>query len=57
MDFETIAVDGKVVCTTHGNNAKEKLHILTADAMVCQKETVAKIIEKEGDYCIGLKGN
>ena len=31
--------------------------IITADAMACQKETVAKIIEKECDYCIGLKGN
>jgi len=96
-DFETIAVDGKAVCSTHGGNAKEKLHILTAyavenglclaqmqvsektneipvfrdmldlldikgktitsDAMGCQKDTVAKIIEKEGNYCIGLKGN
>ena len=96
-DFETIAVDGKAICATHGDNAKEKLHVLTAyaienglclaqlqvnkktneipvfrdmldildikgktitsDAMGCQKETVAKIIEKEGDYCIGLKGN
>jgi len=25
--------------------------------MGCQKDTVAKIVEKEGDYCIGLKGN
>ena len=97
MDFETIAVDGKAICSTHKNNAKEKLSILTAyavenglclaqlavgektneipifrdmlefldikgktitaDAMACQKETVAKIIEKGGDYCIGLKGN
>jgi len=30
---------------------------ITSDAMGCQKDTVAKIIEKEGDYCIGLKGN
>lgn len=29
MDYSTIAVDGKVICSTHGNNAKEKLHILT----------------------------
>ena len=96
-NFNTIAVDGKAVCSTRGNNAKEKLHILTAyavetglclsqkqvgdktneipvfremldildikgktvtsDAMGCQKDTVAKIIEKNGDYCIGLKGN
>jgi len=97
MNFETIAVDGKAIRSTCGNNAKEKLHILTAyavenglclaqrqvsektneipvfremldvldirgktitsDAMGCQKDTVAKIIEKEGNYCIGLKGN
>jgi predicted transposase YbfD/YdcC len=96
-NFETIAVDGKAICSTYGNNAKEKLHILTAyavenglclaqiqvgektneipvfyemldildvkgktitsDAMGCQKETIAKIVEKEGNYCIGLKGN
>jgi len=96
-DFENIAFDGKAICSTCGDNAKEKLHILTAyaienglclaqkqvgektneipifremldvldikgktitsDAMGCQKDTVAKIIEKEGDYCIGLKGN
>jgi predicted transposase YbfD/YdcC len=31
--------------------------IVTADAMHAQKDTVAKIIEKEGDYCIGIKGN
>jgi predicted transposase YbfD/YdcC/histone H3/H4 len=31
--------------------------IITADAMHCQKETVEKIIEMEGDYVIGLKGN
>ena len=30
---------------------------ITSDAMGCQKETVTKIIEKEGNYCIGLKGN
>jgi predicted transposase YbfD/YdcC len=30
---------------------------ITSDAMGCQKDTVAKIIEKKGDYCIGLKGN
>jgi predicted transposase YbfD/YdcC len=96
-DFETIAVDGKAIRATCGNNAKEKLHILTAyavengvclaqlqvdektneipvfrdlldfldikgktitsDAIGCQKEIVAKIIKKEGNYCIGLKGN
>jgi hypothetical protein len=95
--YETIAVDGKSIRSTHKQNSKEKLHILTAyaienglclaqmqvnektneipvlktmievidikgktitsDAMGCQKETVAKIIEKEGNYCIGLKGN
>ena len=94
--LETIAFDGKAICSTCGDNAKEKLHILTAyavenglclaqkqvsektneipifyemlemldikgktitSAMGCQKDTVAKIIEKEGDYCIGLKGN
>lgn len=31
--------------------------IITADAMHCQKATVEKIIELEGDYVIGLKGN
>jgi len=31
--------------------------IVTADAMHAQKKTVEVIIEKEGDYCIGLKGN
>jgi len=31
--------------------------VITADAMACQKETIAKIIEKEGNYCISLKGN
>ena len=96
-EYKTIAIDGKAIRSTHGDNAKEKLHVLTAyavenglclsqipvnektneipvfrdmlefldikdkvvtaDAMACQKETVAKIIEKEGDYCIGLKGN
>jgi predicted transposase YbfD/YdcC len=30
---------------------------VTSDAMGCQKDTVAKIVKKEGDYCIGLKGN
>jgi len=40
--LEIIDVEGKVV---------------TSDAMGCQKKTVAKIIAKKGDYCIGLKGN
>jgi len=31
--------------------------IVTADAMHAQKKTVEAIIEKGGDYCIGLKGN
>lgn len=31
--------------------------IVTADAMHCQKETCRKIIEKKGEYLIGLKGN
>lgn len=31
--------------------------IVTADAMNCQKETVAVIVSKKGDYVIALKGN
>ena len=31
--------------------------IVTADAMSCQKEIVAKIKEKEADYILALKGN
>lgn len=31
--------------------------IITADAMSCQKEIVAKIVEGEADYTIGLKEN
>jgi predicted transposase YbfD/YdcC len=31
--------------------------IVTIDAMGCQKEIVAKIVEKEADYVLGLKGN
>ena len=31
--------------------------ILTLDAMHCQKETVSVIVERGGDYLIGLKGN
>lgn len=34
-----------------------KSKIITADALHCQKDTVAKIIQKEGDYCLGVKGN
>ena len=30
---------------------------VTADAMHCQKETCRKIVEKEGNYLFGLKGN
>lgn len=40
--LEYLNLDGKVV---------------TADAMHCQRETCAKIIEKHGDYVIGLKKN
>lgn len=29
--------------------------IVTADAMICQKKIIEKIIEKKGDYVIGLK--
>ncbi len=31
--------------------------IVTLDAMGCQKEIVAQIIEQKGDYCISLKSN
>lgn len=31
--------------------------IVTADAMHCQKKTCRKIIEKQGDYVLGLKSN
>lgn len=31
--------------------------VVTADAMHCQKETCRKIIEKRGDYVLGLKNN
>ena len=31
--------------------------IVTADAMSCQRKIVAKIVEKDADYIIGLKGN
>jgi len=31
--------------------------IVTADAMHCQKDTAEKILERGGDYVIGLKGN
>ena len=30
---------------------------ITADAEHCQKDTVKKIIKKQGDYCICVKGN
>ena len=31
--------------------------VITADAMHCQRETCRKIIEKKGDYVLGLKNN
>jgi predicted transposase YbfD/YdcC len=31
--------------------------IVTADAEHCQRSTMAKIIEKQGDYCVCVKGN
>jgi predicted transposase YbfD/YdcC len=31
--------------------------IVTIDAMGCQKEIASKIIEKEADYILALKGN
>lgn len=31
--------------------------VVTADAMHCHKETCRKIIEKRGDYVLGLKNN
>lgn len=31
--------------------------IVTADAMNCQKDTVAAIVSRKGDYVIALKGN
>jgi predicted transposase YbfD/YdcC len=31
--------------------------IVTIDAMGCQKEIAAKIVEGRGDYCLALKGN
>lgn len=34
-----------------------KGHIVTTDAMNCQVKTAEKIIEKEGDYLLCLKGN
>lgn len=34
-----------------------KGHIVSADAMHCQVKTAAKILEREGDYLLGLKGN
>lgn len=40
--LEYLDVDGKVV---------------TTDAIYCQKEICRKIIEKQGDYVLGLKNN
>jgi predicted transposase YbfD/YdcC len=34
-----------------------KGHIVTTDAMGCQKEIAAKIIKKKADYVLALKGN
>lgn len=31
--------------------------VVTADAMNCQKETAAVIVESKGDYALALKGN
>ena len=31
--------------------------IVTIDAMGCQREIAEKIIDKEGDYVLALKGN
>ena len=31
--------------------------VVTIDAMGCQKEIAAKIVEKDADYCLALKGN
>ena len=31
--------------------------VITADAMHAQKDTVAEIVKRQGDYCICLKGN
>jgi hypothetical protein len=32
-------------------------HIVTADAMHCQKATARTILDRGGDYCLALKGN
>lgn len=34
-----------------------KGHIVSADAMHCQVKTAEKILKREGDYLLGLKGN
>jgi hypothetical protein len=34
-----------------------KGHIVTLDALGCQKDTAAKIIDKKGDYLLCAKGN
>ena len=34
-----------------------KGHIVSADAIHCQVKTAEKILEREGDYLLGLKGN
>ena len=39
------------------DNLNVKGKTVTADAMHCQKETCRKIVEREGDYLFGLKGN
>ena len=59
--FGQIAVDEKSNEITAVPMLLEMLDIdgciITADAMSCQKEIVAKITEKNGDYTIGLKEN
>lgn len=39
------------------DNLNVKGKTVAADAMHCQKETRRKIVEREGDYLFGLKGN
>ena len=39
------------------DNINIKGHIITTDAMGCQKDIVKKIRQKKADYCLALKGN
>ena len=39
------------------DNLNIKGHIITADAMGCQKDIVKKIRQKKADYVLALKGN